>query len=329
MQILQNIVCFYLDIHLWTGRKRLQPEDLKVQAGDIPPEKLASLGSKKICDPSELASFAALKKRAERACESVGIRFLGGYAIPIDKVDALVVELNLIKDEFENKKKSFLSRYDITLKTWIADNIEWSSILRNAVEPVDTVRRQLRFAHQSFSIGTASDDSNAVVNEGLENKVLSLGDRLLYEISRDAEKAWASSYRGKDRVTQKALRPIRSLLEKLEGLAFLDQRARVMADRCLDGLASLPKHGPIEGKDFNSLVGLVLQMADPEGIKALQFNNWGAPPIVEDDDVEETASIEAESPAPPKREPVSATSFIAPAMAESFQPKKEVNLGWF
>lgn len=324
MQILDNIVCVFLDIHLWTGRKKLRPEDLKVTVGSIPPEKLASLGSKKICDPAELATFGALKKRAERACEAHGIRFLGGYAIPQEKANELVADLNLVQAEFESEKIGFLSRYDTALQSWIADNSEWASIIRAAVEPVETVRRQLRFGHQTFKIGAASSESDAEVNEGLDAKLGTLGDRLIFEISRDAEKAWETSFRGKDKVTQKSLRPLRALLDKLKGLSFLDSRATAMANRIEAGLSALPKHGPIEGQDLNALIGLVLQLADPNGVKSLKVVDWGSPQESDPEIVEEDESEQDEPTATtlPQDEPYDESSELAYSPVDDFQPSQ-------
>jgi len=315
MTILEKVVCIFLDVHLWTARKKLRPEDLKVTAGSIPPEKLASLGSKKICDQAELAIFGTLKKRAERACETVGVRFLGGYAVPQEKADELVTELNLIQAEFDSKKKGFLSRYDTALETWIADNSQWASIIRAAVEPVDTPRRQLRFAHQAFKIGAADASSaDAGINEGLDAKVGNLGDRLIFEIARDAEKVWEQSFKGKDKVGQKALRPIRSLQEKLRGLSFLDGRASAMAKRIDTGLNAMPKHGPIEGQDLNALIGLVLQMADPDGVKSLQVHDWGSPQA-EPDEIEEE-----DPPSPSAQEPPEKAMGQSPAFDDFSMP---------
>ena len=53
-----GIVCVALDIHLWSGRKRLRKEALlskNPMLADLPPESLATLGSIKIADPDDLA----------------------------------------------------------------------------------------------------------------------------------------------------------------------------------------------------------------------------------------------------------------------------------
>lgn len=294
-QVLNQVVCFFLDIHLWTGRKKLRPEDLKVTAGELPPEKLASLGSKKICDPSELAVFGSLKKRAERACTAVGVRFLGGYAVPEDASDQLAFELEEIKREFDKAKSNFVSQYEEALETWIADNSEWASIIRAAIEPVSTVKRRLSYGVQAFKIEAPGDDQASALTAGLETKVGNLGDRLLFEVARDAEKVWENSFRGRDAVTQKALRPIRSLLEKLRGLAFLDGRVGHIIARVEKGLSALPQNGPIEDQDFNALCGIVLMLADPDGVKAIEMNDWGGVTAAPVEDSEEEDQQEVET----------------------------------
>ncbi|MHB8714311.1 MAG: DUF3150 domain-containing protein, partial [Trichloromonadaceae bacterium] len=80
-----------LEIRLWTARKKLTVADLKLADGsELPPEKLASLGSKRVMNPEALAPFARLKRRAERESLAVGTRFIGGYAVPKEKVGHLM-----------------------------------------------------------------------------------------------------------------------------------------------------------------------------------------------------------------------------------------------
>ena len=59
--VLDRLLAINLDISLWSARKKLTSEDF----GDVelPPDDLASLGSKRICDPERLRVFNALKAR--------------------------------------------------------------------------------------------------------------------------------------------------------------------------------------------------------------------------------------------------------------------------
>ena len=81
--ILDQMVLVKVDATIYGARKKLKVEDLMLVDGSkLPPEDLASLGSKRLLDPDQLSVFNRLKKEAERICLRIGTRFLGGYAIP-------------------------------------------------------------------------------------------------------------------------------------------------------------------------------------------------------------------------------------------------------
>ena len=61
-EVLDKIVALNLDVTLWTGRKKLEAQDLG--GVNLPPEDLASLGSKRIADPEKLKVFSTIKCRA-------------------------------------------------------------------------------------------------------------------------------------------------------------------------------------------------------------------------------------------------------------------------
>jgi len=267
MQTLKALVVVMLDIHLWSGRKKLRAEDLKV-TGTLPPETLASLGSKRIIDPKKLAPFASLRKRAERACSAAGVRFLGGYAIPEDKLQSVLDDLQDIEAEAIKAKADLLSSYQDAIQEWIDANPGWEGIIRASVESPKRIDSQIQFSHQAFRIEPADTQPDSCANDGLEAKTRGLGDRLIFEASRDAKHLWEQSLAGKDKASHRTLRPLKALLDKLEGLTFLDSRIAPMVDRLESGLDSLPKKGAIEGNDFNTLCGLVLQISNPKNIQA-------------------------------------------------------------
>ncbi len=81
--ILDKVVLVKVEANIYGARKKLKKEDLVLADGSkLPPEDLASLGSKRLLDPDQLTVFNRLKKEAERICLRVGTRFLGGFMIP-------------------------------------------------------------------------------------------------------------------------------------------------------------------------------------------------------------------------------------------------------
>lgn len=269
MSVLTKVVCFLLDTTIYSGRKKLRPSDIKkLTAGQIPPEDLASLGSKKVLSPDALAPFNRLKKEAERYLESKSLRFLKGFAVPEDKAEEVALELARIGEEFAQEKQSFLTNYDGEIQKWKTAHPGWESIIDGAIDPASHVSSRLYFGFHTFRVEYAdTQNANSVLNAGLAMATSTLGDQLFEEIAQAANKAWEESFAGKDKVGQKALRPIRSILDKLNGLLFVDVRAAPVAERIEEILGSLPKTGWIEGDQFLALTGLLYLLSKPDRMK--------------------------------------------------------------
>jgi hypothetical protein len=95
--MLDQLQVVKLNIRLWTSSKKLRPEDLKLADGTVlPPDTLASLGTKKTVDPKQLLEFTRIKKEAERICLEAGTRFIGGFANPADEIPRIVNELDAL-----------------------------------------------------------------------------------------------------------------------------------------------------------------------------------------------------------------------------------------
>jgi hypothetical protein len=74
--VLKQLTAIRLDVNIWSARKKLTPADFGTS--NLPPESIASLGSKKVCNPEDLRVFGALKARAVALLDRHGVRFLGG-----------------------------------------------------------------------------------------------------------------------------------------------------------------------------------------------------------------------------------------------------------
>lgn len=267
MNILEHVACIQLDVRLWSGQRKLCPADLKLAAGsEIPPATLASLGSKRLCDPRDLAPGVMYKKRAERQLDATGVRFLGGWAIPLEQIDPLDTVLAQLWQEADAWKQTFLACYDQVIQDWITANPGWEDLIRRAVEPVERIAGRIQFSHQLFRVAPVAppDQDAAGHNAGLAATTAALGQRLLQEIARQAREVWIESFQGRDQVTRRALRPIQAMGEKLQGFSFIDPVVTPLVERIRLCLAALPKTGPIQGNDLNALTGLLFLLSDPE-----------------------------------------------------------------
>lgn len=256
--VLDNLIALNLDVKIWTARKKLLPVDFG--GAELPPEELASLGSKKICDPKELRIFGTLKARAVNLLDRTGVRFLGGWGIPEDKADEIVTELTDIRADFLNAKAQFLNRYDEAIKDWIVQHPGWESLIGSSSVSADYVRSRLDFKWQFFKLVPPNDN---VVGHGLQNEVNELGGTLFDEVAKAASDTWKRCFEGKDKVTHKALSPLRSIHSKLAGLTFVEPRVVPVVDLLDTAFNRIPKRGYIHGSALVMLQGVVSLLRDP------------------------------------------------------------------
>lgn len=260
--VLDQLVVVNLDIHIWSARRKLMPLDLG--NADLPPEDLASLGSKRICNPEELKSFATLKARAVSLLERNGIRFLSGYAIPETAMDEIASELSRIRSEFNEAKEAFLQRYEESVQEWIAKHPQWGDIIANSTVSEDYVRSRMEFRWQMFRVSAPNESSHAAMQDNLTDDVYNLGNTLFEEIAKAATDTWHRCYAGKTEVTRKALSPLKSIYEKLMGLTFVEPRISPIATIIRTAFACIPKRGAIKGGTLLMLQGLVALLRRPQ-----------------------------------------------------------------
>jgi hypothetical protein len=261
--VLDNLVALNLDVKIWTARKKLTPADFG--GADLPPEELASLGSKKICDPKELRIFGTLKARAVNLLDRTGVRFLGGWGIPEDKADGIVTELTDIRADFLNAKEQFLNRYDEAVRDWIVQHPGWESLIGSSPVSADYVRSRLDFRWQFFKLVPPTDN---VIGHGLQHEVSELGGTLFDEVAKAATDTWHRCFEGKDKVTHKALSPLRSIHAKLSGLSFVEPRVMPVMDLLDTAFNRMPKRGYIQGSALVMLQGVVSLLRDPATLVA-------------------------------------------------------------
>ena len=320
--VLNKVVCVNLDVSIWGGRRKLRPEDLRLQGQSIPPEDLASLGSKKICSPKDLSAFGALKKRALRYLESIGIRFLGGFAIPEERIDEVHAELDEIQRLFLEAKSDFLGRYDQAIEEWIEAYPTWADIIRNSILPASQVSGKLDFRFQAFKVNMPEAEKiEAEANAGLEKTVSGLKDQLFVEVADQAQVLWNTiQKKDKQELRPSVLITIEGIRKKLNGLSFLDSGVRAVVasiDKAVQNIASDRK---IEGGDFYTIYGLVSTLSSREKMlkvaQAIQEYDTAteakAAPVAdpagaavqdEDNEIEAQAETETEAEAAPVVDP--------------------------
>jgi hypothetical protein len=293
--ILDRVVLVKVEANIYGARKKLKKEDLVLADGSkLPPEDLASLGSKRLLDPDRLTVFNRLKKEAERICLRVGTRFLGGFAIPSESAAGITLELERIAHDFSHAKAEFLAGYDAAVTDWVVRHPEFAGIIEQAVDSVEFVSTRLSFDFLIVTVGVPETlPAEDIVR--LETKIGSLSEQMFYEISVEANHLIEQSLLGKDQVTRNALRPIRRMRDKLDGLGFLDYRVAPVVGTIDALLARVPDKGAITGSILQEILATAMLLADPdktqrhgEGLLAEQSHAMEDDGTEAEDDLAET-----------------------------------------
>jgi len=268
-KIEEACVAISLQISLWGGRRKLNPEDLGSEA-KLPPDKLASLGSKKICDPNELKIFNTIKTRAENLLKRVGIGNLFAkscFVIPNCRIQEVIAELVTIRNDFNQARDQFLKNYDKRLEEWIVENDEWRSLIEGSLLSKEEVRNKIGFDFTAFAFGQTTIPE---LDNEFSKTVSGLNSRLFFEISVAAKDSFERSFEYRDSVTDKSLGPLRVIREKLKGFTICSVEAQPIVDDIDAVLSSIPQNGqPITGSPLFALRALLALLSAPT--KALEY----------------------------------------------------------
>ncbi|MDD5599329.1 MAG: DUF3150 domain-containing protein [Victivallaceae bacterium] len=262
--VLKSILAVNLDVNIWSARRKLQPGDFV--HSELPPEKLASLGSKRICNPSDLKVFSTLKARAVNVLDKSGVRFLGGWAIPEAKAAEIVNGLDLIAEEFKLAKDKFMKNYDQAVQNWIKDNPGWEKIIATSVVNADYVASRIAFNWQVFKVVNPTGRKKALLEAGLQSEVSNLGGTLFDEISKEARNAFNRSFMSKSMITRKALSPLKNIQQKLYDLSFVEPKVAPVASLIQSALDKIPGRGAISGTTLLMLNGLLTLLNDTSAL---------------------------------------------------------------
>jgi hypothetical protein len=320
--VTDQITLVMLNVAIWSGRKKLRAEDLKLGT-EVPPEELVSLGSKRVCDPEPLKIFHRIKKGAERTCLQVGTRFLGGFAVPHAHAESIAEALAVLKLEFDTETRAFLAGYDRALEEWISNLPAWEEPIRRAIEPAEVVGTRLRFGYQIVRIAPAEQPGT------LEEEVQGLGDGIFAEVEQMAREL-EGSFEGKEKLHRRALGTFRRIREKLACLSFVDQRIHPVVDTLDQWFARLPD-GPIEGPIFNEGMGLALLLADAERMARHGAGQWavqqGGVPSARDSDLDPDANAAEVVPLPVRSEAPKAIPPLVMQSAMDFEAEMDALFG--
>lgn len=269
--VLSEMFGVFVDVDIPTGRKTNLAEDLKLSKA--PPEKLKiSLGQKPTFNPLLVKELNTLRSQAHRVCSKLGIRFMGGYAIPNSEKKAVLEELEGIKKDFADTANEFFSKYPSEVQKWADEAGEYADAFRGAADSLEVIKAKTRFRVYSYPLGEAQMHNE---EEGTSNSLVS---QLFREISVDAAALWRDSFHAKSvdgtapklrtEATLAIVRPFDRIRSKLDGLSFIDPTINRVVNRVDEVLHAVKLAGsPVQGASLAALQGLCFVLKDETMIR--------------------------------------------------------------
>tara|TARA_R110002167_G_scaffold234159_1_gene439357 strand:- start:17928 stop:18956 length:1029 start_codon:yes stop_codon:yes gene_type:complete len=292
MEALDQTVWLNINYRTWQGKKQLsRAEIIKYSNPDeLPPEDLITPGSKAIADPEGLKKITSLGKKINRECEKVCVRAFGAYATSNEASETLLAKLEGYKKEHQDLVSAYLDSYEQSNEEWMAAHPQWEAWLRHSMLSRQEIEYRFKFEVQAYKISSGGEGT--LLNDGLQKEQSGLLGTLFREIEKMADDAWSFSYENKEKVSQKALRPILTIKNKLETLSYIDGKVSVLVRRVKAVLDAMPKSGFIEGADLSAACGLLNLLSSSNRMNAFakqahtDATATVVPVLDDDDDVE-------------------------------------------
>lgn len=243
-------------IMVMTGAVSLDGSETVLGKGGktLPNEVRASMGTKFFMDRAVLKKLQGCRNRLVSYLGSVAVRYLGGYAAPIELKDQILKKVADEKATFEGIKQELVTHYDEYVDKWCSQFPDCSQELKASAPSLEKVEARNRFGVNVFQVQPLTGEQAIAADS-------QIGETLLDEVSKDARNLYCTSFRGKTECSRKALSAIERLARKLQGLAFLDNRALPLATDVFNRIGQLPKHGPYSGTEFTEVTNICLLLA--------------------------------------------------------------------
>lgn len=228
----------------WHGARVMHEQDFGT-AAQLPPKAVTkNLGAKYVVDPGSLKPFVTIRKRIFTVVQAAGIPFLGGYAIPTDKVKEVKTALEAHVAEYEAAKADFVANYKNNVHNWALQHPEFQDQILESALSAETVGAKIS---ASYLVGKLS--ALAGEEAQMEQEVEDLMTPILEEASEAAAEANKVFVFGKTEANYKLKERLVKIVSKLESWSFINGRLAEIVNVVLPIVKSLPA-GKLEGLEF-------------------------------------------------------------------------------
>lgn len=238
------------------------------------PKDLVTSGNLKLVSPQRLKAFATLRSQARTACLKHGTGYMSLYMVPVkywpklkDELQDIVIKFNDEAICFRNDYSTFVEEF--AQKAEQKGNHKIAAAMRNCQHEKSWVSSRFSatfgagFFTHAPGIDTAAADM--AVKETLKENILN-------DISVLATNAIRGYVSGASAITRRLVTStLQGVVDKLEGLSFVDQSLEVLKDTLIKYAAAfdLPEKGNLPTTKQSQVATLFLTMKDPDNLPDL------------------------------------------------------------
>lgn len=268
-----------------SGRITLREAEMRVDGHTVTGQSVRN-GDLEVFPASELQPFNTLRIAAKRIIAQHSVE-LGGklFLCPIKRLDVVVFELEELKNKFDRELASLKLRYDSILEAHKKKNPSVAHLIARHQMVWDEFVKPFGFKlNPVLAVSPLMGD--------VDGMAASAADQLWKELASDARAQHRTSIAGKEGVSQRAVKALLKIRDKLINLSFLHSGIDRFVDEMNEIFISLPKTGEVKGHDLLKLSHLVLFLSNEENLRLAAEGKY-AIPQPDEPEVEEPEEIEA------------------------------------
>lgn len=249
------------------------------------PKDVYTNGQRRWLNPKDLAFIKKYRAQIRREMRRYGLKFGSVYIVPDEHLENARNALQEIRRDFESERDTFVDSLDIKIRKWADAHPEHADSIRNSALSAGQVRNRIIYSLREYEIEIGTDADGNIVDKAM---TAGLEHQLAAEIASLVRDGWRD--KAEKKTTRKSLALLDKVMQKVRALSFIAPgMATDLLDMANDVVASLPKKGAIEGKDYLRLEGLFTFLSDP--VKLL----GGKVQIEDEPEIEQTDSATAAS----------------------------------
>ncbi|MTJ93959.1 MAG: DUF3150 domain-containing protein [Desulfovibrio sp.] len=262
--ILENIDVFAVEVNIWSGEVVLRKTDFNLGiGGELPPPKLASLGTKRLIAREPLQRLHKIRSQVDDLLRVNSINLLKARGVFHKDTARLKEQIDKLRDEFvEHRDTELIPNVSQLQRAWRRQFPEYEDKLAEREFSPEEVRKRCDFQCTIHQIRESAREEGS-----LGERVKTLDEDLLIDIADEAEKLLDYILK-QGNLTRKFANPLKRLRLKLAKFAFFNeamiQPIVAAMDKVIDKIMLAKRMTDALQAE---VVALVQMLADPDRMR--------------------------------------------------------------